>query len=266
MMQEIYADILGKRLYARMLNASGAAPGKPWLLFLHEGLGCSEQWRDFPGKLAEACNLPALLYDRWGYGRSDRKTGVNNPDYMHFEAREMLPALLKHLSISAPLILVGHSDGGTIALLFAAAYPDQTMAVISECDHVIGEEITLQGVKALAEGYGKGNLHRLLAAYHGDKTDDLFHGWTGLWLSQKAGEWSIVDQLPGVKAPLLAIQGFTDQYGSVEQLILKLRHCAGPVQINHLEGCGHVPHHEALDEVFALMKNFILKLTGLIHT
>lgn len=259
-MQEYYPVIRGKQLYAQIINRDCAAPETPWLVILHEGLGCVQQWRSFPLRLAQACRLPALVYDRWGYGKSERKTGNNPPDYMHFEAREMLPALLRELGIHEPLILIGHSDGGTIALLFAAFYPEKTVAVISECDHVIGEEITLQGVKSLTDTYRKGKLRKLLEAYHGEKVDDLFTGWTGLWLSQQAGDWSIVDMLPGVKAPLLAIQGFTDQYGSVEQLILKMRHCSGPVQVNHLQSCGHVPHHEDPEQVFFLMMNFILNV------
>ncbi|MFO7722120.1 MAG: alpha/beta hydrolase [Bacteroidales bacterium] len=257
-MQEIYADILTKRLFARLLNTGSAGHGKPWLVFLHEGLGCTAQWRDFPRLLAEACNLPALLYDRWGYGNSERKAGVNKPDYMHFEAREMLPALLNHLGIQEPLILVGHSDGGTIALLFAAASPDRTVAVISECDHVICEAVTIQGVRSVSKAYLENEKFRqLLTTYHGDKTEELVLGWTGLWLSEEAAGWSIVDLLPSVKAPLLAIQGTDDAYGSVEQLVLKLRLCSGSVHVSHLRGCGHFPHHEYPNQVLGLMKNFI---------
>lgn len=262
-MQELRPEILGKRLYARVLNEDFAVAGRPWLIFLHEGLGSTEQWRDYPQKLADAVSLPALAYDRWGYGKSELKAGINKPDYMHYEAHEMLPSLLDHLGIRENVIPVGHSDGGTIALLFAAAFPGRTCAVISECDHVVGEEVTLQGVRTVAEAYNKDQkLKKMLAAYHGDKTDDLFRGWTGLWLSDEAKEWSIVDTLGSIVAPLLAIQGTDDQYGSVEQLILKLRHCSGPVQINLLKGCGHIPHHEFRDEVFELMKQFILKTSG----
>lgn len=262
-MQELHPEILGKRLYARVLNSGTAVAGRPWLIFLHEGLGSTEQWRDYPQKLAEAVGLPAMAYDRWGYGRSERKTGINRPDYMHYEAHEMLPSLLDNLGIREQIIPVGHSDGGTIALLFAAAFPEQTYAMISECDHVVGEEVTLKGVRDVAKAYKtKQKLRDMLAQYHGEKTDELFHGWTGLWLSDEAKEWSIVDALGSIVAPLLAIQGTDDQYGSVEQLILKLRHCNGPVQINLLKGCGHIPHHEFRDEVFDLMKQFILKTSG----
>ncbi|HRZ49744.1 MAG TPA: alpha/beta hydrolase [Bacteroidales bacterium] len=257
-MQEYYPVIGGRQLYSQILNGQSAAPGIPWLVFLHEGLGCTLQWRDFPLRLSEACGMPALVYDRWGYGKSERKTGINPPDYMHSEARDFLPELLENMGVQEKIIPVGHSDGGTIALLFASFFPDKTLAVISESDHVIGEAITLQGVRSLTALYGKGKLRQLLAQYYGSKVDDLFHGWTGLWLSQQAGEWSIVERLPAVKAPLLAIQGSTDQYGSVEQLVLKLRHCSGPVQINHLQDCGHIPHHEAPEKVFLLMKDFIM--------
>lgn len=252
--------INGKKLYYELLNCADPDPGKPLLVFLHEGLGSTAQWKDFPSNLAHSCELPALLYDRYGYGHSEIKTGINLPGYMHDEALIYLPELLDKLGVQQKVILVGHSDGGTIALLFAAAFPERTLAVVSECDHVVCETITGDGVKGVVEAYEKGKLKPMLERYHGVKTDALFYGWTGLWLSDQGSTWSILNELPAVKAPLLAIQGANDHFGSVEQLILKLRHCSGPVQINHLAGCGHVPHHEEPGLVYLLMKEFILNV------
>jgi pimeloyl-ACP methyl ester carboxylesterase len=254
---EGYTEIQGRQIWFRLLNFAEDGRDKPLLVFLHEGLGCSDQWRDFPETISEVCGLPALLYDRYGYGRSEIKESPNTSWYMHNEALLFLPDLLEHLGIYRKVILVGHSDGGTIALLFAARFPEKTLAVITECDHVVCEEITVKGVRDVVHAYELGNLKPLLQSWHGDKTDTLFYGWTTLWLSEKGAAWSITDELPKIKAPLLAIQGTLDNYGSTEQLLLKLKLVAGSVQINLLDGCGHVPHHERAEEVALLITGFI---------
>lgn len=251
--------INGKQLYYKQIAPERAATGKPVLVFLHEGLGSTEQWKDFPETIASITGCAALVYDRFGYGRSEIKIAPNSPLYMHTEAYVFLPELLEKLEIKNQVILIGHSDGGNIALLYAARFPEKAVAVISECDHVICEKITIQGVLSLVNDYQRGRLKKLLALFHGHKTDTLFYGWTGLWLSDSGESYSIVETLPKVLAPVLAIQGTLDHFGSSEQLALKLQHLGGPVQINQLPGCGHVPHFQANATVSDLMTGFILR-------
>jgi pimeloyl-ACP methyl ester carboxylesterase len=246
-----------KRIWYRIINQEALKAGKPLVIMLHEGLGCSAQWRDIPETIAVEHQLPVLLYDRYGYGLSEMKKEANNTWYMHNEAYLFLPELLDKLNVYQKTILFGHSDGGTIALLFAARFPERSLAVITECDHVVCEDVTLQGVQGVVDAYELGKLKKMLEGYHGNKTNYLFYGWTGFWLSEKAAAWSITDELPKIKAPLLAIQGMEDNYGTVEQLMQKLKLCTGSVQVNHLAGCGHVPHHEAHDRVLSLINCFI---------
>lgn len=254
------ANIEGKQIWYRLEGMETSSAETPLLVFLHEGLGCSAQWRGVPEEIASGCGFPFLMYDRWGYGKSSEKAEPNKADYMHFEAYEMLPALLNHLGISNQLILFGHSDGGTIALLFAGAFPGQTLGVISECDHVICEEITGQGVGAVLKSFTEGRLKKLLWPYHGDKTGMLMDGWTHLWLSEEGKNWSMIEELQQIISPVLAIQGRNDHFGSVKQLSLKLEHCMGPVQIQLLNHCGHIPHHEQRNVVVECALQFIHQL------
>ena len=256
-----FLTVEGKKIWYRIINATPTFHEHPVLVFLHEGLGCSEQWRDFPEVISNRCGMPALVFDRYGYGQSQAKDEPNTGWYMHNEAYKFLPEILEQLGIYHKVILVGHSDGGTIALLFAGRFPEKTLAVVSECDHVMCEEITIRGVQQVVQSYELGQLKPLLQKYHGEKTDSLFYGWTGFWLSDKAKSWDITREVEAVKAPLLAIQGENDGYGSVEQLVVKLRHAKGPVQINLLDGCGHVPHHEQPERVTELMVQFINSVT-----
>ncbi|MFN3555106.1 MAG: alpha/beta fold hydrolase [Bacteroidales bacterium] len=243
-MQEGFAGINGRKMYYKLLQPDLLQPDLPVLVFLHEGLGCVEQWKDFPQKLAERLGLPALLYDRLRYGRSDAWDQPFASDYLHREAFEVLPALLHCLGITQKLILVGHSDGGTIALLFAAKFPQRVLAVVSEADHVVNEPITREGIQNTVKAYQEGMLKKQLVRYHGAKTDDLFYGWSGFLLSPQGEQWNILTELSQIRCPVLAIQGKKDVYGSIHQLGLKMQHIAADVNVLLLEDCGHIPHRE----------------------
>ncbi|MCA1787439.1 MAG: alpha/beta hydrolase, partial [Desulfobacteraceae bacterium] len=197
------------------------------------------------------------LYDRFRYGKSDALDGQFSGDYMHQEAFEYLPALLDNLGIKQPIIPVGHSDGGTIALLFAARFPQRTLAVISEADHVVNEDITRQGIASVVEEFEKGPLRKRLEKYHHDKTEALVRGWSGFLLSEEGKRWNIIEELRDIHAPVLAIQGRDDAFGSAEQIHVKLKNIFGDVYVSYLNNCGHVPHHEQKDIVFQTMKQFI---------
>lgn len=210
---DFFRQIRGISLRCRRIGPEGHEPAgdTPCLVFLHEALGCVEMWKTFPERLSQRTGLPGLLYDRQGHGGSDPLNGPREREYLHREAREVLPALLRSLDVERP-VFVGHSDGGTIALLFAAAYPDWPCCAVVEAAHVFVEEITRQGIREAVSTYHTTDLESRLAKYHGDKSGELFHAWSGTWLSDMFSTWNMHHELPFIQCPLLVIQGEDDQY------------------------------------------------------
>ncbi|OPY05285.1 MAG: 2-hydroxy-6-oxononadienedioate/2-hydroxy-6-oxononatrienedioate hydrolase [Syntrophaceae bacterium PtaB.Bin038] len=252
----------GRRLHAERIEPQPADPGAggPPLVFLHEGLGSVGQWRDFPARLSEKTGLPSLVYDRWGYGDSEAFTLPRGTGYLHDEALTGLPAVLDAFGIGKA-ILVGHSDGGSIALIFASKHPERVCAVITEAAHVFVEDVTLQGIREAVEVYASTDLKKRLARYHGDKTDLVFRGWAETWLSPAFRGWNIEEYLPGVRCPVLIIQGIDDRYGTAAQVRAIERQVSGPSEALLLR-CGHIPHAEARDEVLEAMAGFISQVTA----
>lgn len=255
--EEKFITVNKKRLYCRFINRAYEDKQKPFLVFLHEGLGSTAQWRTFPEELSKTLGYPAIAYDRYGYGGSEAKTEKCHAGYMHDEAFIYLPALLEKAGIDSKVILIGHSDGGTIALLYAAMYPQKTLGIITEAAHVFCEKVTTAGVKEISKKYRQQNLKEKLAVYHGDKAEVLFESWTGFWLSEEATRWDITDFLPRITVPVFAIQGTDDNYGSVRQLTTILEKCGSTTLINHLSDCGHAPHSQQSEKVTAMMSAFI---------
>jgi len=229
----------------------------PVLVFLHEGLGCIEKWKDFPDKLCKATSLTGLVYDRYGYGDSDGLQEPRQPDFLFHEALEVLPELLDKLNIHKPLILIGHSDGGSIALLFASKFPQRMKALILEAPHVKIEEISAQGLKAAIWAYQYGDLKERLTKYHGPNTDSAFWGWANVWTDERAVEWNIESFLPDITVPLLFIQGRQDEYGTEEQLWSICKGVKGPVEAEIITDCGHTPHQQAEEFVLERMVEFV---------
>jgi len=229
---------------------------EPTLVFLHEGLGSIVQWRDFPEALARRTGLAALIYDRLGHGGSPPLSGPRTMHYLETEACQVLPSVLAAAGIQAP-VLVGHSDGGTIALLFASKFPEVPRAVISEAAHVLLEPITLQGLCTTVEAFTHGSLRAKLARYHGEKTDSLFHGWSDTWLDPASEAWDITPQMHAITAPLLLIQGEGDDYGSPAQIEAVTSRAKGHAESLLIPGCGHVPHSQAREVVLARMAAFV---------
>lgn len=232
----------------------------PLLIFLHEGLGCVEKWKDFPGKLCKAADLPGLVYDRYGYGKSDMLGEPRQPDFLHREAFEALPELLEKLNMIRPLILVGHSDGGSIALLHASRYPERVIALILEAPHVKIEQLSARGLKEAIQAYRYGDLKERLEKYHGPNTDSMFWGWANIWTDERTRDWNIESFLPSVKAPILFLQGELDEYGTVEQLHAIRKGAGGPVEAEIIPGCGHIPHQQAEEFALQRMQGFIAGL------
>ncbi|MEI8202176.1 MAG: alpha/beta hydrolase [Bacteroidota bacterium] len=247
----------GKQLYCEIINSHFRDEKKPVLVFLHEGLGSCKQWKDFPEILSKEVQCTALLYDRYGYGKSEALSEKRTPEFINEEAFVFLPELLAALNITEKVILIGHSDGGTISLLYASQNYKNLAGVIVEADHVICEEITFKGIRDAVNDYENGRLKELLSKYHLDKTDSMFHGWSDTWLSVEKKSWSIEKELIAITVPVLAIQGKDDNFGSVEQLTSKLKHIKGTTEVLFLKDCGHIPHLQAKDEVLSSMTRFI---------
>jgi pimeloyl-ACP methyl ester carboxylesterase len=244
----------GRRLRAVAL---GLAPrDAPTLVFLHEGLGCIALWRDFPMSLARRTDCNAMVYERHGYGGSEALDGPHPTDYLVREATETLPQILNAFGLEQA-ILVGHSDGGSIALLFAAAFPERTLGVITEAAHIFVEDASIAGVQAATAAYDSGDLRAKLARYHGDNTERMFRAWSEVWLTAAFREWHMVDRLPAIQAPVLAIQGADDAYGTPAQLEHIAAGVSGPVETLLIPDCSHTPHAEARDAVLAAMRRFI---------
>lgn len=238
-----------------VLQPGGQGAGEATLVFLHEGLGSIGQWRDFPRLLAEATGLGALIYDRQGFGGSD-PLDRGNQQYLQREDLSSLTAVLDACSVRAP-ILIGHSDGGTIALLYAARFPDHPRGVITEAAHVFVEEATLAGIRNAVQAFESGELRQKLYRYHAENTDSMFQGFKDDWLLPCYREWNIESCLPSIRCPLLAMQGEDDEYGTVEQLNAISGAVSGRVASVLIPACGHNPHLQAGERVLAEMKQFI---------
>ena len=247
--------VLGRELAVERLEPDGDRNG-PVLVFLHEGLGCIGLWRDIPARLCERLGLAAIVYDRLGHGNSDPPGRPRTWHYLHEEAEEQLPALLDALGIEEA-VLIGHSDGGTIALLFAAAFPQRARALVTLAAHVFVEDITIDGIRAALRTYATGDLSTRLRRYHGDGTDALFHAWADTWLAPWFRGWNVEDCLPRVTAPALIMQGEADRYGTPRQVEAIARGLAGPHRTLLLPGVGHAPHLEAPDAVVEAVASFL---------
>ena len=235
-----FAEIDGRRIEYRMLPGDAAA-GPP-LVFLHEGLGSVALWRDFPDKVARRLGAPALVYSRFGYGRSDGRIARTTPRFMHDEALDVLPVLLDRLGIARPL-LIGHSDGASIALIHAAASGRPVHGLVLMAPHVFVEPICLESIARIRDTYLTTDLRQRLAKYHAH-VDDAFLGWADTWLLPEFAAWSIEDLLPAVRQPMLLIQGLDDEYGTLAQLDRIEARVKGPTSRLVLADCGHSPQRD----------------------
>jgi pimeloyl-ACP methyl ester carboxylesterase len=242
-----HATVNGQRLETRMILGQA---GCPTLVFLHEGLGCVALWRDFPDKLARTLKCPALVYSRLGYGQSD---GLNAGT-----ALVTLPALLDQLGIQNP-ILVGHSDGASIALIHAASASRPVAGVMLMAPHVFVEAVTVKSIARIAETYEVSDLRQRLSAYHAH-VDDAFRGWADIWLSPAFRTWSLGAEVQLLRVPTLVIQGEDDNYGTLAQVDAISASAPGTVTRCVLAGCGHSPHRDQEQAVIAAVKAWAARL------
>ena len=224
----------------------------PVLLFLHEALGSIPQWKDFPEKLCNELDLPGIVYERQGHGSSSPLLVSRDANYLHNYALTELPAFLDAIHEDRSIVLVGHSDGGTIALLFASAYPNRVAGIVTMAAHVINEPETIQGIAPAILAFDAGKLDGL-KKYHGDKTEALFYAWANIWRSDAFANWDVSAEISESDAKGLFIQGADDQYGTVKQLELISQNYSGQHETIMLQNCGHHPHLEQSDAVIQLI-------------
>ncbi len=247
----------GHRLEVERIGAG--AVGHPSLVLLHEGLGSVAMWRDFPGRLAHATGCDVVAYSRYGYGRSDPIVAPHGVRYMHDEALVVLPELLDALAVHAP-ILVGHSDGASIALIHAGAGTRPVRAVVAMAPHVMVEDISIRSIAAAREAFATADLRARLARYHAD-VDSAFRGWNDIWLHPDFRAWNIEEYLPSIACPVLVIQGEDDEYGTMEQVQRIV--CAVPdTEVLALADCRHSPHRDQPQAVLEAITRFVDRVGG----
>ncbi|WP_407157803.1 alpha/beta fold hydrolase [Bradyrhizobium sp. STM 3557] len=227
----------------------------PCIVMLHEGLGSVGLWGDFPDRLQQATGASVLVYSRAGYGASSPVSLPRPLDYMQREAREVLPKLLDSIGFREGL-LVGHSDGASIAALYAGGHQDHRLrGVVLIAPHVIVEDISVASIADIKTAYETSELRTKLARWHED-VDNAFYGWNGAWLDPKFRAWDITDALAYIRVPVAVIQGMADQYGTARQVEIIRDECYCPVEVTMLPGVGHSPHREAGEATLKIIADF----------
>jgi len=238
----------------RKLNYEWFGEGTSSLVFLHEGLGSIRQWRDFPAQVAKATGCRALVYDRYGYGKSEvlqePRVGV---EFMHDGALNELPELLELLDVRDP-VLVGHSDGASIALIHAGTYGVRGVVVMAP--HVFIEAICVDAITKASVAFDTTDLPARLGKYHRNPRK-TFHLWADAWLDPAFRDWNIEEYLPRIKCPVLAIQGEADEYGTMAQLDAIQKQAGGPCELLKLPDCGHSPHKDQPERVVRAVTDFV---------
>ena len=229
------------------------------LVFLHEGLGCIEMWRDFPQKLCDVLQCKGVVYDRTAYGKSSAWPENPGVTYMEIEADVVLPQLLARLDVE-DCVLVGHSDGGTIALNYAANNPEPLRAVVTLAAHAVNEPVCVAAIHRAREAYTSGDLRQRLAKYHGDNVDRAFRLWSEAWLAPGFEPMDAKSRLPRIEVPVQAIQGEDDDYGSELQLGIIAGRVGGYCETRLVPDCGHSPHLQQPGYVMGEIARFVAPL------
>ncbi len=245
----VLTEIDGRRIECEELPGD---PSQPALVFLHEGLGSVSLWEGFPARVAQSTGRRALVYSRLGHGDSDPPLAPRTPAFMHEEAREVLPRLLAGWAVERP-VLIGHSDGASIALIHAAEHP--VSAVVCIAPHVFVEKKNLAEIRRAKTLYEHGGRRERMAAHHRN-VDAAFYGWNDVWLNPDFESWNIEGLLSAIDVPLLLIQGDADPYSSLAQLDSVASGVRGPVERVVLP-CRHAPHVQAAEQTLAAVTRFV---------
>jgi pimeloyl-ACP methyl ester carboxylesterase len=224
------------------------------IVLLHEGLGSVAMWRAFPAAVAERTGRRVMAYSRYGHGASAAPPAPHTVQFMHDEAH-LLPEVLDAADI-ASAVLLGHSDGGSIALIAAAEFPNRVPALILEAPHVFVEDVSLRSIDRMQRLYADATLRQRLARYHAD-VDTAFRGWSEVWLDPAFRDWNLEEYLPRISCPLLLIQGEDDEYGTLAQVDAIVRQVSGAAERLVLAQCGHSPHRDQPDRVLDAIARFV---------
>jgi pimeloyl-ACP methyl ester carboxylesterase len=233
------------------LDIPGAS-GRPPLVFLHEGLGSVGLWRGFPQRVAAATGARAVVFSRYGHGRSDPPPAARTQRFMHEEALDVLPAVLDRAGAREP-ILIGHSDGASIALIHAGTHP--VGAVVAMAPHVFVEDVSVASIRAAHDAFWHGDLRQRMARHHTDP-EVTFRGWCDVWLDSDFRDWSLLDDVARITAPVLLIQGERDEYGTLAQIDAIAQRVRGPAE-RLVVDAGHSPHLDQPDQVLAAITDFV---------
>jgi pimeloyl-ACP methyl ester carboxylesterase len=257
-MSQEYIAIDNTRLEVCWVGAKKSE--KPDLVFLHEGLGCVELWRDFPHALCQKLSMRGLIYSRAGYGKSDPCELPRPVTYMHHEAIEILPQVLDAAGIESA-ILIGHSDGGSIVLIHAGTMVrSRVKAIVTLAAHVFSEKEVQATFSAAFSSYQSGNLRERLKKYHGENVDHAFYGWHGAWTLPEFKSWNLEEFLPAINVPALIIQGANDEYGTISQVDAIIRGIGSNAISHMIPDCGHSPHLQQRRITTDVVCNFIEQL------
>jgi pimeloyl-ACP methyl ester carboxylesterase len=224
---------------------------------LHEGLGSVAMWKNFPERVAKATGCGVLVYSRYGHGKSGRLAEKRSVDFMHHEATVVLPELLAQNGIQRP-ILLGHSDGASIALIYAGTWPERVRGLILEAPHVFVEEFGLRSTRAIRKLYESGDLPKKLSRYH-DHVDEMFRGWNDIWLDPQFRDWNVEEYLGAITCPTLVIQGENDEYGTLAHVEVIQRRVPR-AQALILHRCGHSPHRDQPELTLDALRKFVATL------
>ncbi len=259
MLEPAFADLVvgGRSQRLEYAWIGSAQPGAPVIVFLHEGLGSLAMWKDYPAELCAAAGARGLVYSRYGYGRSTPRPALEKwpVDFMHTQAEEVLPKLFARLQIDDPPWLFGHSDGASIALLYAAAHPGRVEGLVAVAPHVFVEDVSVASIEQARVAYAVTDLKHRLARYH-DDPDSAFHGWNDVWLDPNFRQWNIESCLARIRCPVLAVQGEDDEYGTMAQIDAIARRVP-QARLLKLPACGHSPHRDQPLALTAAVVSFL---------
>jgi len=254
-----YADIVvaGRPQRLEYAWVGAARADAPVIVFLHEGLGSLAMWKDFPQALCTAAGARGLVFSRYGYGRSTPRPATEKwpVEFMHAQAEQVLPAFFANVGLDRPAWLYGHSDGGSIALLYAAAFPERVAGVVAVAAHVFVEDVSVASIEAARVAYVGTDLRQRLARFHADP-DSAFGGWNDIWLDPAFRAWNIEDCLPRIRCPVLAVQGEDDEYGTMAQIDAIARRVPH-ARLLKLAACGHLPQRDQPERLIAAVADFL---------
>jgi pimeloyl-ACP methyl ester carboxylesterase len=252
-----FIDIGTARLEYRMVGPRPDA--SPTLVLLHEGLGSAAMWGDFPEKLSAATGFGVFAYSRVGYGHSSPAKLPRPLEFMHIEARDILPRLLDAIGFQQGM-LVGHSDGASVAAIFAGSVQDHRVhGLVLMAPHFIVEDVTIQSIRDIRRTYDTTDLRTRFSRWHAD-ADATVRGWTDVWLNNDFSAWDLRENLAYIRVPILIIQGEQDHYGTVRQIEIAKEECYCPVEVLLIPGIQHVPHREAPEVTPAAIADFVDRL------